>query len=449
MNKATYTLLMLLLPLLAISQEASPSTRRSLAAFLKEGSFSGKARAYFMNSNNQSPLSDYHGLGIGGGLGYQTPTYKGFSAGMSGYFIVNAYSSDFTEIDSITQNPNRYELGLFDVTDPNNTSNLYRLENLLVQYSGGDFTLKYGQFKPDYFFINPQDGRMSPTMVRGFDGRFNRNNANIQLSYLHQVSPRSTVKWYSVEETFGIYPTGRATDGKASNYYGNISSNGILLLEVNQKIGNLLNTKFGLMNVNKVFSTYYTQIELKGAKGWSFATQGIYQHASHDGLNQSYIDSDHQSTVLSTRLAKNSSMGEFDFNYTRVFDQGRFLMPREWGREPLYTFLPRERKEGTANVHAITANYHFSPNTETTLHAGIGNYWLPDPSDAFRNKYAMPSYAQLNVDATYKWKNWLEGGSVKLLYVFKKGREDDFENLKYVFNKVNISLINLIFNYTF
>ena len=31
-----------------------------------------------------------------------------------------------------------------------------------------------------------------------------------------------------------------------------------------------------------------------------------------------------------------------------------FLMPREWGREPFYTFLPRERNEGLGGVNAWT-----------------------------------------------------------------------------------------------
>ena len=29
-------------------------------------------------------------------------------------------------------------------------------------------------------------------------------------------------------------------------------------------------------------------------------------------------------------------------------------MPREWGKEPFYTFLPRERNEGLGNIHAFT-----------------------------------------------------------------------------------------------
>ena len=124
-------------------------------------------------------------------------------------------------------------------------------------------------------------------------------------------------------------------------------------------------------------------------------------------------------------------------------------MPREWGREPLFTFLPRERNEGLADVNAVSANYTYNVNKNMILHAGAGNYWLPDADDAERNKYAMPSYSQFNLDAAYKWDGWFEGGSVKLLYVYKKGQKADYENLKQVFNKVNVHLVNLIFNYNF
>ena len=430
------------------AQQTEMKEAGSLADFLKQGDFSGKARFYFMHSNNQEPLSDYHGLGIGGGIGYKTPQYKGFSAGLSGYFIINAYSSDFTQSDSVTQNPNRYELGLFDVTDPSNKENMYRLEELWVNYQKKDLNLTYGQFKPDYLFVNPQDGRMSPTMVRGFDGVFDNKKTSFQLAWLHHIAPRSTVKWYSVEETFGIYPTGRATDGSASSYLWNVESSGILIAEANQKIGQKSSAKLGLMNVNKVYTTSYAQLDVK-KNNWGLSGLAIYQKANAEGLNSTYIDPDHQSLIFSGRLEKKLKKSKVNLNYTRIADQGRFLMPREWGREPLFTFLPRERNEGLADVNAISANYIYKPNNNTILHAGAGNYWLPDADDAQRNKYAMPSYAQLNLDAEYNWDGWFEGGSLKLLYVYKKGQKDDYENLKQVFNKVNVHLVNLIFNYTF
>jgi hypothetical protein len=124
-------------------------------------------------------------------------------------------------------------------------------------------------------------------------------------------------------------------------------------------------------------------------------------------------------------------------------------MPREWGREPFYTFLPRERNEGASDVHAVSVNIHRKVNDQLSVHLGTGYYHLPDPAQAAANKYSMPSYNQLNLDLDYAWKDWLKGASVKVLFVRKGAVTDSLENPKFVFNKVNMNLLNLIFNYSF
>ena len=60
------------------AQEIEQTKHKSLASFLANGKVNGKSRLYFMATDNSAPLSDYHGLGFGGGIGYKTPTYKGF-----------------------------------------------------------------------------------------------------------------------------------------------------------------------------------------------------------------------------------------------------------------------------------------------------------------------------------------------------------------------------------
>jgi hypothetical protein len=87
-------------------------------------------------------------------------------------------------------------------------------------------------------------------------------------------------------------------------------------------------------------------------------------------------------------------------------------MPREWGREPLYTFLPRERNEGLADTHAATVQIKNDVNKELSFNLGLGKYWLPNSAEANKNKYAMPSYNQLNVEASYAFNSWLEGTKI-------------------------------------
>lgn len=430
------------------AQENELVKYESLAKFLAKGKISGKTRFYFMATDNKSPLTDYHALGLGTGIGYSTPTYKGFSAGISGFFIVDAFSSDLSLLDPTTQNPSRYELGLFDVTEPEKKTNLSRLENLYVQFENKNVKLKYGQYTPKYLFINPQDGRMSPTMVHGFEGNLKGEKSNLMLAFIHGSSPRSTVSWYKISDTFGIYPQGRATDGTAGKYLGNISTPGILLAEWNQKTEKGFELKLGSMSVLNVFQTWYTNIGLT-KNGWNLNAMGIYQHSINGETNQSYIDEDEKSLVFSGQIAKKVNKWQASLNYTRIADKGRFLMPREWGREPFYTFLPRERNEGASDVHAASIKIQNTLSKALSFNIGVGQYWLPDVTDAAKNKYGMPSYTQVNIEGNYTFMGWLKGGSIKTLFVRKIGTEDSYANSKFVFNKVNMSTLNLIFNYTF
>ncbi|MDP5140901.1 MAG: hypothetical protein NWP83_10600, partial [Spirosomaceae bacterium] len=170
----------------------------SVADFLRKGTVGGSSRAYFMFTDNQAGLSDYNGLGIGAGISYRTPKFKGFSAGMSGYFISNVLSSDFTQVDEVTQNPNRYELGLFDVTNPSNKYELTRLEELWLRFDAKKTSVRIGKYVPQNLFINGQDGRMRPTMVQGLQVKTTFGKNEVELQLINKVSPRSTVKWYSV-----------------------------------------------------------------------------------------------------------------------------------------------------------------------------------------------------------------------------------------------------------
>jgi len=125
-------------------------------------------------------------------------------------------------------------------------------------------------------------------------------------------------------------------------------------------------------------------------------------------------------------------------------------MPREWGRDPFFTFLPRERNEGLGDVHAIVGkvNYKISKARITTSVA-FGNYNLPEVTEFSLNKYGIPSYNQLNIDIRYKFAGLLKGLETQLLYVFKEKTGNSYGNDKYVINKVDMSLWNLVFNYQF
>ena len=125
-------------------------------------------------------------------------------------------------------------------------------------------------------------------------------------------------------------------------------------------------------------------------------------------------------------------------------------MPREWGRDPFYTFMSRERNEGLANstAYVIKVGYNIPKTTFKTAMA-IGYYDLPSVTDFKHNKYGMPSYNQLNIDLRYDFKGLLSGLGTQLLYVYKSKLGDSPLAEKYIINKVEMSQWNLVINYNF
>ena len=149
-------------------------------------------------------------------------------------------------------------------------------------------------------------------------------------------------------------------------------------------------------------------------------------------------------------LRKASDLPGDDRETTSIFTRaGRFIFPREWGRDPFYTFLPRERNEGFGGVNAFVGLLTYAWRPGTKIEAGYGHYYVPDVRDARLNKYAFPAYRQLNLSATYPFSGGFEGLRVQALYVWKGALGDTYGQDRYVFNKVDMHLLNLVVNYEF
>lgn len=115
-------------------EKLTKDTNNLLQAF-KRGSMNGHLRYFFMATDNDEGLTDYHAHAAGGGIKFETALIKGFQMGISGFFTFNLASSPLGDPDPKTGAANRYEIGLFDQQDPYNTSDIDRLEELFLKYS--------------------------------------------------------------------------------------------------------------------------------------------------------------------------------------------------------------------------------------------------------------------------------------------------------------------------
>jgi hypothetical protein len=426
----------------------------SLLFAFKHGKVHGNLRYFFMATENQGHLTDAYAHAAGGGLFYETASFKGFQMGVGGYFIYNVGSSNMAKIDPYTQTASRYETSLFDLEDLTNNNDLDRLEELYLKYNFKKSHITAGKQLINTPFINLQDGRMRPTEVGGLYGEIFPGKKNkLEGGYLYEISPRGTVDWYGIGESIGIYPNGVNTNGVKGNYKGNIESKGIYLLGYTHQLPQNHSIKFWNVFVENVFNTSMIQWDWKKNEwvaGLQYTQQQAVNQGGHEDPTKTYFAPDQKSRVISAKLGYEHSNWKTSLNYTRITAEGRYLMPREWGRDPFYTFMPRERNEGFGDLHALVGKVIYTfPDFPLKANLSYGYFQLPDVKNYALNKYGLPSYTQLNVDLTYEFINFLEGLEIQALYVQKSNQGETYQNEKYIINKVNMSNYNLIMNFHF
>ncbi len=438
------------------------SDTTTLQHFFRNGEFYGHARYYFMATDNDRDLTDFYSNAFGMGIGYETGKYKGFQIGVSGFFIYNIGSSDLTKPDPKTGAFSRYEVGQFDMTNFANKHDMDRLEDLYIKYSYKNNAVKFGKQHIRTPFINPQDGRMRPTLVEGLMAEVNpTNNLKIEAGWLYAVSPRSTVSYFKIGESIGVFPVGVNPDGTRSGYAGNLHSNGVYYIGLNQQIKKQFRMQAWYQLIDNIQQSALLQVnaeptisnanKLKLLLGAQFIQQQAVNHGGNANQSKTFVQHGSMAQTFGFRLGV-SKPGNWQIttNYNRITDKGRYLMPREWGRDPFFTFMPRERNEGLQNVHAatITGNKTFGKSGWKS-EIGYGRFILPEPTDFARNKFGMPSYWQLNADIRYHFKHFWHGLEMQLLYVYKGNLGNTYDNDRFVINKVNMSLYNVVLNYHF
>ena len=343
-----------------------------------------------MFTDNQVELSDYYALAGGGGIRYETAPYHGLQFAVSGFYIFNLASSDLGIPDSLSGSKSRYELGLFDLEDPENKKDLDRLEEFYLKYTKSKSSITLGRQLINTPFINLQDGRMRPTGVESaWLVSEDIKNTKLEGGLLWAISPRSTVRWYYIGESIGLYGGGSDVDGSPSLYPGHTESHYVATLGVHRSF---LNEKIKAhvwdFYVDNLFNSAMFQADVtiplnnkrhEALLGVQAISQVGVGNGGNDTTGYKYVPDNHQSQVYSARLGIKKDANRWYLNYTHITDQGRYLMPREWGRDPFYTFIPRERNEGLGGVNAFTTKYtHHWIKNRVSLTTMAGYFDLPE-----------------------------------------------------------------------
>ena len=415
-------------------------------------------RSYFMSTSYWEDYKDDHAWGQMASVSIQSRLPHRFKVKAEYLGFLRLASSDLTAVDPRVPSLNRYELGLFDLNHVERKV-FGKIGNLHLDYLHSNFQARLGRMEINTPFINAQDGRLSPTYVEGFRWNYQMSpRISIGHHIIWGVSPRSTGNWFNLGESIGMYPVARDEFGQPSTYFGNtlVDFAHVLDLKVNLKSASSLLLNHTL--VQNIYSAYLAQWD----KNWDLpqsTMQGItglqatVQHGIGDGGNEEiglrYKNPADFHWILSGRIGLKSKKSIWHVNYTKIHGSGRYLSPREWGRDPFYTFIPRERNEGLGRVDAVTTYFqHAFPEKSLRLYTQLGLFFLPDPADPKRNKYALPAYAQANLGLRFVPKNWIEGMDFHLILMSKTALDQQSLKPAWVYNKVNLFHTNLILNYT-
>ncbi|TXI83889.1 MAG: outer membrane porin, OprD family [Crocinitomicaceae bacterium] len=440
--------------LFSFAQKADGNDSSSLLSSFKNGEIKGQLRYFFMATDNEKRLSDYYANATGARVSYNTGKFKGFQFGLTQSFEFNIASSDFNQKDPATNASNRYEVALFDVTDVNNKTNLARLDELYLKYTFKQTAFTLGRQNLNTPFLNTQDGRM---MTSSFGGLWITSIIKkwyISGGWLISSSPRGTTKFYSIEKSLGLHSNGVDASGSALHYLNSIESKGIGVAMFNRKFRKFWNVSVSDYLVENVFNTTLIQVDFNVPTKWFGGVQYIHQNGLNVGGNvdptKRYFEKNGQSNSIGVRIGRIFGQYSFSLNYNHITKDGQFLLPREWGREPLFTFIQRERSEGLGNTNALVIKSEFLNKKKSfgvKLHTGA--VFTPDIKEYELNKYGLSSYYHTDLELKYLPIRKLKNLEISLLITNKKTIGETYSNPKNVIKKVNMFNYNLILNYNF
>ena len=438
--------------ILESEREGSHGTIARAKDFFAYGTITGHLRNYFMSTFNRGDLTDYYANAIGGTMGFRSPDFYGFEFGTAGIFTYKAFSSDLNKVDPATGEVAFWEHELFDVIDTDNFNDLDRLESLYLRYSFSKGYITYGKMEiEDTPLMNRSDQRMNAFSFKGIWLHYALDENNrFHFTWIDRISPRGVVEWVDFHEGIGLSDQGFQPDGTEADYFEHVDSDGLAMLGYLGQRHNF-SLQFYQWYLDNLSYTSWLGLEYRKAN-WSLGLQGVLQfpdaHQRDLEYDQRYIQPGEHGQVLSGQVKYDAADWHLRAAFTEVFNGGRFLFPRELGRDNFYTSLPRSRLEGFGDTHVLTLGGEYVL-TRDGLTAGLDytRLWGPQTGTFTYNKYDLDAYWQVNARLHYAFGHFFDGLSIDMLYVYKQNRNDTSPGA--IFNRSNYHQFNLVTTFVF
>ena len=426
----------------------------NLKEWFRYGNTNGHLRNFFMATVNKGSLADYYANAAGASLSYHTATWNGLKMGIGGYFTYHIFSNDLTRQDPVVGKMSRFERQLFDLRDSSNKDDMDALQELYISYTKEKISLKLGKTSVKTPLINAPDGRMNSYGVGGVYTEYAFiPRTRLMVGWFNSFMSWGINRWYSTRETIGLYGNGRNVVGIPYHYQGALNTDWVGMLSVQYVKGDARVQLWDYL-IDNVQNSIFLQADYK-KNGVLTGFQYLNQRAIHGGGSsdplERYYEPDEQAHVFGVRVGKEEKHFEVTANALHALNTGRFIFPRELGREDFYTSLARTRLEGLGGFTSLALKINFFPLSSKTLNAGlyVARNYTPAPENYRLNKYGLNSFNQLNIDIQYDMEALLKGTRLRFMYVTKDIFNDIAETPENLFNNAGFHHFNLITNINF
>ena len=413
------------------------------------GELQAQVRSFSMTTLNRPEFRDFSTVAFGGSLGYTTPQFKGLSASAKFHYSTEIWSNDLLDPDPLSGKISKWEVELYDIADPDHRRDVMRLSEAFLQFRNAKWNVKLGRQSLNTPLFNERDGRMMPFNFGALYGTYKQNkNWSFDLGYVYSASVRGFSSWNDLDGTIGLVSRGVSTTGDPVKYLDSTGCSGAGIAKVAWK-GKEQQLQFWAFYMDRLNTTFWTEWTAMRAP-WTAGIQSVIQIPSANA-SQVYLQGSGNSQVLSGKIGHSwPRKGKVTAAFTWITNSGKFLFPRELGREKLYTSMPRSWVEGNGNLMAASLGwtYRWSASGGWRARTKVA-YIKPDVATNFEmNKYGHKEQLQWNVQVRYAPEKWSEHFNVELLYLINRTVDASYYAASKEINRRNFQEINVIANYT-
>lgn len=424
---------------------ASAQTEKPLTAELKNR---------YMLTDNADNLEDFSIFVTYGKVGYQRKVNDWLKFGVQGNFLFNWGTDNITQRDAITGSGPIYEGNLWNQRLMSGSSE-FALPALFAEMNFGKHTFTVGRFLKNTPVIATESWPF-PNAMEGIWYEVKPvDKLKVQLAGIIKMAPRFSGEFEGIGESIGVGAVGVDANGLGSGYRSNTDSDFLGIANVNYVISNALSVDIWNYYISNVSNTFLFEPTFK-VSDFTFKSMLILQQRIGDGGNLNptlqYL-TDEKASYFGLRAERKTGKHTLQLNYSRIGDSGRLLLPREWGREPFYTFQRRTRVEGLSDVTSLMAKWQMDWSGEyrdMRLFVTLGSNKTPPVNDFARNKYLVPSAVHLATAFKYAWKSeTLKGMSLEMLFAYRFLNEEINGVENYRINRADFFHTDFILTYTF